>query len=39
MTEPRRLIELPDNLDELSEDELDALAEDIYRQLISDDEA
>jgi len=35
----KRMIALPDNLDELSEDELDALAEDIYRQLIGDDEA
>lgn len=35
----KRLIDLPDNLDELSEDELDALAEDIYRQLIGEADA
>jgi hypothetical protein len=32
--DPRQLIELPDNVADMSDDELDALADSIYDQLI-----
>jgi hypothetical protein len=34
MPDPRELIELPDNVADLSDEELDALADSIYDQII-----
>lgn len=36
MTDPRRLIELPDNVADMSDEELDALADSIYEQLFGE---
>lgn len=33
MTDPRQLIDLPDNVADMSDEELDALADSIYEQL------